>query len=79
MDPTQPVTKSEPTRVHELVDRLRGTCDSVDDEQDGWTPEELEDFDDLIFCCASCGWWYDTGEAHDAEDTDLICEKCGEE
>ena len=62
------------SRVQEEVDRLMGTC-MIYPETEGWTTEEFREFDDLIFECERCGWWYEIGE----ECEQGMCEGCTEE
>lgn len=64
-------------RVDALVSGLLGTCNSIGDEQDDWTQEELLDFDDAIFCCEGCGWWFETSQM--AEGPELLCDNCAED
>lgn len=66
------------SRVEELAERLEGTCESIGDEQDDWSTDELSAFDDLVFCCTGCGWWFEVGEAVDTNDGDQ-CTHCAEE
>jgi hypothetical protein len=61
-------------RVQDMVDELMGTCMMSPDFED-WTMEELEEFDDMIFECTICGWWYEIGELGDSHD-ELACVEC---
>lgn len=66
------------TRVEELAEHLQGSCESIGDEQDDWSEEELTEFDNLVFCCDGCGWWFEAGEAVDTDDGDR-CPHCAED
>ena len=63
-------------RFKDLIESLQGTCGSIGDEQDDWGTDELNEFDDAIFCCEWCGWWYGIEEVSNEEDAELICVSC---
>lgn len=62
----------------ELADKLIGTCDSIDPEEElGSDIAVLREFDDLAFVCDTCGWWCGTDEAYDCESGHgFVCEQC---
>lgn len=72
-----------PSRMQEIVDALRGTCDTA---ESCLTPEECEEgdpfdsrefceiLDDTIFKCETCDWWCEVGESDDNGN----CRDCGE-
>jgi hypothetical protein len=62
------------SRVSDLVDQLMGTCNSIGDEADDFTSEELLEFDSLIFECEGCNWWFETGEMG----ADGLCDSCAD-
>lgn len=73
-----------PAQQNELIDSLRGTCQSIDSALskmiDGpkteadLTQEDHAAIDDQIFECESCGWWCEQGEQ--AEGHDDTCSDC---
>lgn len=76
------------TQIDELVDYLRGSCQSITaalyslfdiDDEDIITLRQNGIIDDNIFNCATCGWWCDAGEYSENITDELICFDCGEE
>lgn len=68
-----------------IIEDLRGSCQNLDEPLENYDAFHLEhdmDFlnylDDRIFCCESCGWWYEISEQSDKFDDRLICENCEE-
>lgn len=62
--------------VEELADRLRGTCNSLTDEEQGWiesVPGFAEALDAKVFLCEQCGWW--CGEDEYGK-KDMHCDEC---
>lgn len=77
-------------RIDDLVYHLQGTCKFFKEgcrdlgiDYTTLTQEELEGFDDRLFCCGNCGWWYDTGERAGIEHPEFcdsnICIHCAPE
>lgn len=71
-------------KADKLYEELCGTCQGMPDwvEED---PDEQEIYratDQLMFCCAQCGWWCDISEANEnpegSENGDL-CADCHED
>lgn len=79
---------SEPTleeldRWGHIVERLRGTCDMLEDGLEDEDAEDLQDhlpfldyLDNHIFRCECCGWWCEISESVDSDDYDLVCGDC---
>lgn len=65
------------TRAEAAADQLIGTCDSGTELLEELSQEELEEFDQLAFCCDTCGWWYEISEMSD--EADEVCRTCGDE
>lgn len=59
--------------IEELIEELRGTCESAD--LDDYSQEELEQLDQEIRCCDECAWWCDTSEML-INAGGQICEDC---
>lgn len=75
-----------PAQRNELIDDLRGTCQTIDSAldkmlvpmtEDDLTPGDHAAIDDQIFECESCGWWCEQGEQ--AEGHDDTCSDCATE
>lgn len=64
-------------KVVELAARVQGTCLNVDDELVDLPLEDLAKFDDLVFNCTGCGWWFETNDAVDTDDG-YQCVSCAE-
>lgn len=71
--------------IHEVINRLSGTCESISSiiERDypGMAEDDLDsnDHDSIdgeIFCCGDCGWWCDNDEMMLNEETGE--EKCND-
>ena len=62
--------------MQEVISDLKGTCNTIN--LDEFTVEELEELDEEIFECNTCGWWCDIDEEV-GEGTQLICQECNEE
>lgn len=67
--------------ITQLIDHLRGTCQSLDEaklacgierELEQW---ECEYIDEHIFRCECCSWWDDAGE----QDKNQNCSDCAGE
>lgn len=72
-------------KIEKLIEHLRGTCVSMyegcadmDIDEDDLTLEELQQVDNEIFRCASCGWWYDKDECNEVNG-EWVCDDCNEE
>lgn len=68
-------------KIDELIERLRGTCDSLDvrAEELGLDPMDTElcaRVDQEIFCCTICGWWCDQDEADEFGAEEWSCRDC---
>lgn len=59
--------------IEELADSLLGTCH--DFNANGFSVEQLQEFDDIIFNCNICGYWHDVMERNE----DDVCTDCFEE
>lgn len=67
--------------VYDLIYRLQGSCEPwPTDETELWTYEDWQDFDNEIFLCDQCGWWWEAGDRGLAEyKYENICRSCEEE
>lgn len=70
--------------AEEVIDRLQGSCDSVEsvldrmDASDVYTEDDIIDFIlEKIEMCPECGWWVETWELVDDEDNQVSCDSCG--
>lgn len=70
-------------RITRLVEHLQGTCKGLDEgcqdlgiDERSLSMEELEQIDNEIFVCDSCGWWYELGEEGSSRDGERVCENC---
>ena len=63
--------------IPDLAESIRGTCKSFDFEDWELTDKEIEEVDDLVFNCNSCGWWCETSEMAES-DGEQICGDCDE-
>lgn len=73
-------------RIRKVADHLLGTCESLDAGLQTEFGEDvdindidiklLEELDDIVLLCESCGWWMETGEAQDGKDDEQICQQC---
>ena len=72
--------------IEQLIERLRGTCDSMQTHCEDLGLNDYDDdvcaaVDQEIFCCASCGWW--CGQDEEASDEagldEWTCRDCVEE
>lgn len=81
------MSKISETQLQEIIEALQGTCDTLDGivqvvmEDDNictndLTPEQLEELDQQIFLCETCGWWYEISEM---SDEDQVCQDCDDE
>jgi hypothetical protein len=68
--------------VRSIIDDLQGTCKSLTEacenhnlDFDELDFDELDELDQNIFCCDSCGWWYEISEEAEAE-YGQFCENC---
>lgn len=79
-------------RANQIIERLRGTCNSVENELKG--DEDLDNIidetqdklfqliNDEIFECITCGWWYELCELSEKSiegHHNLICVDCSED
>lgn len=71
-------------QIDQLVDELQGTIGSFDNavkqlfDIDDWMKidtESLVKFDEMLFGCCGCGWWYSTDEQNDI-DGEFFCNDC---
>lgn len=66
--------------LNDICSDLEGTCKNIEDvvleatgrELDDLTIGELQEIDNCVMCCETCGWWFSTGEV----DEDGNCEDC---
>jgi len=72
-------------QIHEIHAHLCGTCGvSIDSEleplgltEDDLTIEDLREIDEAMMVCPNCGWWCDTDEFGDNEESgELWCDEC---
>lgn len=81
------VTSEQLTRI---IEYLQGSCETLDNaiktitendelDEDCLTEEQLEEIDDHIFNCTTCGWWYEVGECSESDDGEMVCLDCDEE
>jgi hypothetical protein len=76
---------SDPVEV--LIDRLRGTAQSLDAVADDMGLQWMEggimaQIDEQIFNCSDCNWWCDIDEEvseYVVDCADLVCEQCATE
>lgn len=64
--------------IQALAERLLGTCEHATDEIEALSIEECRELDYLVFNCAGCGWWHDSGEQHDI-DAEWYCHDCAKQ
>ena len=68
--------------VHEMIDQLTGTCQSMDDvlpermDFEDLTGEDCATIDENIFCCQTCNWWHEIESQ--SEDNPEECVECAE-
>ena len=69
------------TYFEELVETYKGTCNSINPKDESFLEEfdMYRDFDDQIFECGTCGWWYDSSEEGESSNYERTCENCAEE
>ncbi|QNH71972.1 hypothetical protein P9VFCI_058 [Rhizobium phage P9VFCI] len=72
-----------PVPVNEIAEQLRGTCDSLHNVLYSHDMEDAEDdiewcheFDDHVFCCDKCGWWFDNSEEAETGKLIPVCVEC---
>jgi hypothetical protein len=66
--------------VRAAAESLIGTRESKPEILEGMTPDQDRIFDDIVFECEICGWWYVTGElVNDGSMGDMVCEGCDED
>jgi hypothetical protein len=70
----------------EIIDSLRGTCDTLYSALEYYNALYLEDnlqflqyLDNQIFLCDACGWWCEISEESGVSDTEFICYDCARE
>lgn len=73
-------------KINELIHRLRGSTDHMDEHCDDLGLSDMDDdvcagVDAEIFCCTFCGWW--CGQEEEASEEvghdEWICQQCAEE
>lgn len=69
-------------QLNDICDELQGTCKSLEEaleaiglEYDSLTIAELQEIDNCVACCDSCGWWVEAGEV----DENGYCDDCQEQ
>ena len=75
------ISKDMYLRGQQAAEALEGTAQSLhdvasDEEQDD--PNFCAALDELVFCCAECGWWCETGEACEGDSGEDVCSDCSE-
>ena len=72
-------------QVGQLAEELRGTVGTVDTaaehlfdlSEDELTLEDCRALDDQVFLCTTCGWWCETSELCEDDDTgENVCQDC---
>lgn len=70
-------------RIQELIEHMQGTCkDFITECEDlGINPdslieEEMTEFDDALFRCDCCGWWYESRDERLVPSYDKVCYNC---
>ena len=63
-----------------MVDDYQGTCYSLSEGDFEWldTHGYIEAWDNTLFECDTCGWWYEIAEQGEHEGYESICEDCCE-
>lgn len=73
-------------QVHEVADHIVGTTKSItqglqdcgiDATQNDLSPDSVIAFDELIFCCDTCGWTCDIDEMSGKDGQ--VCVECADE
>jgi hypothetical protein len=69
-------------RINKLIEYLQGSCvslseacDTFEIDEDTLSREELQELDNQIFNCETCGWWCEISEMQEEEH---ICNDCSE-
>lgn len=70
--------------IHEIIEYLQGTCNSLsyalewyDIEESELTSEQTSQIDGDIFNCSCCGWWCELSEEADTTMSgEQVCEGC---
>jgi len=76
-----------PEQLDEIIESLRGTCDSLDNQleqrnlnADDLTMEYHYQIDEQIFNCSTCGWWCErcdlSTKSEECETHELTCREC---
>lgn len=69
-----------PVSIQRLAEDLAGTTgDGMNDAVKELTTDEAGQLDMLVFCCTSCGWWFNQNDNAMNDDEDLdewICKEC---
>ena len=65
----------------DLVERYRGTCNFLMGKDEDFLEEfdMYQAFDEQIFSCVICGWWYDDSEQGESNSGDLVCDECAKD
>lgn len=66
--------------LNDICEAIEGTCRDLETvveeltsrDFDDLTVSELQEIDNCVVCCETCGWWVDAGEV----DEDGNCEDC---
>lgn len=69
-------------QLNDICDELQGSCKMLEDvvtsiglDYDDLTVAELQEIDNCVACCDSCGWWFGAEEV----DGYGCCDDCQEE
>jgi hypothetical protein len=64
----------------DMVERYCGTCNFLLGKDEKFLEDfnMYQAFDNQIFNCATCGWWYEAGEQGESENEEIICNECAE-
>ena len=73
------LTDEQKRLAHDLV----GTCTMsnpqwFEDLIESGSKEALLELDDIVFCCAGCGWWCAAEECNEL-DAEWFCDDCAED
>ena len=68
--------------LHDMVDRYVGTCNTMLGKDDQFLDkfDMYKEFDNEIFQCPACNWWYAVCEQGEANIIgEIVCDECAAE
>jgi len=73
-----------PEEIQNIINSLQGSCQSLREvcenegfEEEDLLPEQINEIEQEIFLCTTCGWWYEISEmSEESEDGENTCEGC---